>query len=300
MTGNLFDMQRFCTHDGPGIRTTLFFKGCPLRCAWCSNPESQRSSPQLLFHAHLCQGCGRCAEVCPHGAVTLAENRPEFHRERCVNCGTCARVCPHEARILSGRSVALDDVVEFVRQDWRYYMQSSGGVTCSGGEALTQPDFLRALFGRLHDELGYHTCLDTTAHAPWETLESVLPVTDLILLDIKHMDPAEHRRMTGADNTLILNNARKLGAAGFPVLIRVPLIPGFNDTPDNMRALGEFLAENRFHEVELMPYHSFGRSKYQALGRECPAFEGKPDVDGSVERLKAYGLNVFVHNTTTG
>lgn len=293
--GRVFDGQRFCTQDGPGIRTTIFFKGCPLRCAWCSNPESQTAEPQLMFHEHLCRACGRCAEVCPHGATTRNEGHLSFHRERCAGCGACARVCPHEARILSGRTVDVDKVVDFVRQDWRYYQQSGGGVTCSGGEALAQPDFLRELLTRLHDGLGYHTCLDTTAFAPWETLASVLPVTDLVLLDIKHMDGAEHKRMTGVDNTLILDNARRLGEAGFPTLIRVPLIPGFNDMPDNIRALGIFLTACRFHDVELMPYHTLGQSKYQALGRGHAPIAGTPDADGSARTLRNFGLNVLVH-----
>lgn len=291
-------MQRFCTQDGPGIRTTIFFQGCPLRCAWCSNPESQRAVPQLMFHAHLCRGCGRCAEVCPFGAIVRNEGHLSFRRERCRGCGACARACPHEARILSGRTVDVDEVVSFARQDWRHYQQSGGGVTCSGGEALAQPDFLSELLTLLHDGLGYHTCLDTTAFAPWETLASVLPVTDLILLDIKHMDGTEHARMTGVDNALILDNARRLGQAAFPTLIRVPLIPGFNDTPDNIRALGAFLTKCRFRDVELMPYHTLGQSKYRALGRDYAFMTGKPDADGSARALREYGLNVLVHDAS--
>lgn len=295
ITGHIFDMQRFCTHDGPGIRTTVFLKGCPLRCAWCSNPESQQSQPQLMFHENLCKGCGTCAEVCPSGAVSRKEGQLFFDRSLCTACGTCAEHCRHEARTITGRTVTLDEVVDFVRQDWRYYMESGGGVTCSGGEAMAQPEFLRALFTRLHDELGYHTCLDTTAYTSWETLASVLPVTSLILLDIKHMDSAEHRRMTGVDNTIILENARKLSSIDFPVIIRVPLIPGFNDTRENVSAMAGFLQELRFCNVELMPYHTFGKSKYAALGRVYVDIPGTPDVDNTVAVLKAHGLNVLVH-----
>jgi len=294
VTGHIFDIQRFCTHDGPGIRTTVFLKGCPLKCAWCSNPESQKAAPQILFHSNLCRGCGRCAEICLSGAISRKEGHLSFNRELCTNCGACAEICPSEARTLSGRTATVDEIVAFVRQDWRYYMESGGGITCSGGEALNQPEFLRNLFTRLHDELGYHTCLDTTAFTPWETLASILPVTSLILLDIKHMDTAEHKRMTGVDNTVILENAQRLSSMEFPVIIRVPLIPGFNDTKENILALAEFLQKLRFCHVELMPYHTFGKSKYQALGKTYNDIPGRPDVEGTVAELRAHGLNVLV------
>jgi pyruvate formate lyase activating enzyme len=221
-----------------------------------------------------------------------------FQREQCANCGACVAACAYDARVLAGRELTVDEGVQFARQDWHYYMHSNGGITCSGGEALAQPEFLRALFARMHDELGYHTCLDTTAHASWETLESALSVTDLILLDIKHMDSDRHKSMTGVGNTLILENAKALGKLHFPVLIRVPLIPRFNDTPDNVRQLGEFLEDCRFCDVELMPYHMFGSSKYTALGRHYANIQGKPDVHGTVAALKKFGLHVTVHGTS--
>ena len=248
-----------------------------------------------MFHERLCKGCGRCITACPSGAVFYDGARLVFQRGRCTGCGACAEVCAYDARTLAAWKLTVDEGVEFARQDWQYYMHSGGGITCSGGEALAQPDFLRELLTRLHEELGYHTCLDTTAHAPWEVLESVLPVTDLILLDIKHMDSNKHKSMTGVGNTLILENAKALGKLHFPVLIRVPLIPQFNDTPDNVRQLGEFLEDCRLNDVELMPYHVFGRSKYEALGREYTSFPGKPDIDGTVAALKKFGLNVVVH-----
>jgi len=293
---HIFDMQRFCTHDGPGIRTTVFFKGCPLNCLWCSNPESQKRAPQLLYYSALCKGCGRCAAVCPQGAAT-PQGQIGCDRSLCIGCGACAEVCPFEAKTLSGRTVSLEEIIEFVRQDWRYYLQTGGGITCSGGEALMQADFLKVLFARLHDELGYHTCLDTTGHAPWEKLEALLPSLDLILLDIKHMDSEEHARMTGVGNERILDNARRLGSLGFPVLIRVPLIPGYNDTEKNIRCMAEFLRDQHFSQVELMPYHKFGQSKYQALGQPFTTFEGKPDVETAESILRQHGLNVLVHST---
>lgn len=292
----IFDVQHFCTHDGPGIRTTIFFKGCPLSCAWCSNAESQRPEPQLMFFENLCAGCAECARTCPRDAVAMrGGTRPVFERERCDGCGLCASACPREARTLSGRMLGLDELVEEARKDWRYYMQSGGGVTCGGGEPLMQPKALRALLGVLHDDLGYHTCLDTSGFAAWNTLEAMLPVLDLVLLDIKHMDNAEHKRLTGADNGLILANARKLGASGFPVLIRMPLIPGYNDGEGNLENTGSFLMEQGFRNVELMPYHTLGQSKYEALGMAYRHFEGAPRVSEAVEILRRYGLDVAVH-----
>lgn len=287
-------MQRFCTHDGPGIRTTIFMKGCPLRCAWCSNPESQHAMPQTLYYGHLCKHCGKCVESCRHGAIRRENEAIVYDRSKCRDCGNCAAVCPYGARSHIGREATVEEIVDFARQDWRYYMQSGGGVTCGGGEALAQADFVGAIFKRLHDELGYHTCLDTSGHAPWEVLEPLLPVTDLILLDIKHMDSRSHKNLTGVDNGLILSNAERLGARRFPVIVRVPLIPGFNDHPVNICSLGKFLAKTGLNKVELMPYHTYGRSKYLALGREYDDFEGEPDVDGAVERLRRMGCDVTV------
>lgn len=293
--GQIFDLQRFCTHDGPGIRTTIFFKGCPLTCAWCSNPESQQLKPQLMFFEHLCKGCGRCLDACPNGAITVQEDSLVFNRAACTSCGSCAVVCPHESRTISGKTVTVDELVQAVRQDWQYYMEDEGGITASGGEALLQPAFLYELMLRLHDGLGYHTCLDTTACVPWPTLEKILPVLNLILLDIKHMDSAEHQRLTGIGNELILANARKLGEMEFPVLIRTPLIPGYNDTQANLEQMGEFLRQTGLCSVELMPYHKLGESKYQALGWPYNCVAGLPDTLNAVNTLTHYGLNVFAH-----
>lgn len=297
VNGRIFDMQRFCTHDGPGIRTTIFLKGCPLHCAWCSNPESQLPSPQLLFHANLCKGCGRCVEKCPSGAIRMKDGQLSFDRSLCTDCGACAQACRYEARTMSGRTVSVDEVVEFARKDWRYYLESDGGVTFGGGEALMQPDFLREMLLRLHDGLGYHTCLDTTGFTSWEIFSSLLSHLNLILLDIKHMDDAEHKRLTGVSNQQILKNAKKLGEIHFPVLIRVPLIPRYNDTPKNVRALGAFLQGCGLTKVEIMPYHTYGLSKYTALGKTYANISGKPDVEGTVAGLKSFGLDVMVHQS---
>jgi pyruvate formate lyase activating enzyme len=295
-SGVIFDIQHFSVHDGPGIRSTIFLKGCPLACKWCSNPESQSRKPQLLFFSHLCTACGACVEACPNRAVTLDDGTIRFHRSACTACGTCAAVCQQNARTLSGRIATVEEICTEVRQHWRIFAQSGGGITCGGGEALAQPAFLRTLLHNLHEELGFHTCLDTTAHAPWDVLESLLPSLDLILLDLKHMDGATHKKATGKANDLILQNAARLGEGGFPVVVRLPLIPSFNDTDDNAHALGGFMRDVGLRSLEILPYHEFSLTKYAALGRRFTAYPRTDLRLAPVESiLRSYGLDLTIH-----
>lgn len=294
--GTIFDIQKFSTQDGPGVRTTVFLKGCPLSCRWCSNPESQKSFPQIMHFANLCKKCGSCVEACPQKALRLEDAGPAVDRALCDACGRCAAVCPHAAWSLSGRKVTVQEICDEVREDWRIFMQSGGGITCGGGEALSQPSFLSSLLNALHDELGFHTCLDTSGYAPWQTLEALLPHLDMILLDVKHMASAKHKEATGVHNACILENARRLGQSHFPVIIRLPLIRGFNDDEANLRAMGSFLRETNLRSVEIMPYHDFGVSKYAALGLQYCSFP-PPDenVEDVADLLRRYDLEVVVH-----
>lgn len=295
-SGMIFDIQHFSLHDGPGIRSTIFFKGCPLSCRWCSNPESQSGKPQLLYYENLCVRCGACVEVCPQGALSLDEDGLHMRREACVACGACAPVCLQNARVISGRIMTVDEVCDEVRQHWRIFTQSGGGVTCGGGEALAQPEFLLSVLTRLHETHGFHTCLDTSGCAPWDALRRMLPQLDLILLDIKHMDSERHREAAGVGNELILRNARELGALQFPVVVRLPLIPRFNDTEENLHAMGAFLREIGLTLVEIMPYHEFGMSKYNALGRAyVPPQIKQPETEKARFILTQYNLNVLIH-----
>ncbi|MDR0576911.1 MAG: glycyl-radical enzyme activating protein [Candidatus Accumulibacter sp.] len=294
--GIVFDIQHFSLHDGPGVRSTVFLKGCPLSCLWCGNPESQDTRPQLMFFPHLCAACGACMKVCPRQAMTLGENGPRFDPGRCAACGSCVPHCLRGARSLSGKSMDVKEIGEEVRQHWRIFQQSGGGVTVSGGEPLAQKNFLHALLRELHDEAGLHTCLDTCAKAPWPVLEHLLPRLDLVLLDIKHMDDTAHRKWTGAGNTDIIANARKLAESSVDVLVRIPLIPDFNDSDESLSAFGKFLREIGLDRIEIMPYHTLGLSKYRALDKDYALSPGvKPRLDEAVDMLTGFGLEITVH-----
>lgn len=266
-TGWIFDIQGYSINDGPGIRTTVFFKGCPLTCWWCSNPESQEQSRQLLFLDSLCIKCHQCVLVCPTGATTVntADGTIKLDRSLCNACGLCVEVCPSEARVMSGRLVTVDEVLEVVKKDALFYRNSGGGVTASGGEPTSQPQFLLALF-RKCQESNIHTVLDTCGYVRWEILKEILEYTELVFFDIKHMVSAKHKEYTGVDNKLILENAKKIVALGKPIRIRIPLIPGFNDSAENISRTAHFVTKLGISEIDLLPYHQFGRNKYARLG----------------------------------
>ncbi|MEN3011142.1 MAG: glycyl-radical enzyme activating protein [Candidatus Bipolaricaulaceae bacterium] len=267
-TGIVFDIQRFSLHDGPGIRTTVFLKGCPLRCLWCHNPEGLSPKPELMFFDYKCLGCGTCARVCPEGALAQeAGAQPRLTREKCTGCGRCAEACPSGAWRLVGKTITVEELLSLLERDALLYDRSQGGVTFSGGEPLFQPDFLRAALAACK-ERRIHTAVDTSGYAPWDVFERIAPLTDLFLFDLKPMDEEAHRRYTGVSNRLIHANLRRLAELGRPVRVRVPLIPGITDTEENLQALLALLRElqGRILGVELLPYHDVAE-KYQRLGK---------------------------------
>ncbi|MFW6438320.1 MAG: glycyl-radical enzyme activating protein [Armatimonadota bacterium] len=268
MPARIADISRFSTHDGPGIRTTVFLKGCPLSCVWCHNPETISPTPEIGYVARKCIGCGECVRVCPQGAHRMENGAHVFERARCVACGACAEVCLGDALTFYGREMTAAEVLTIVLEDRTFYEQSGGGLTLSGGEPLLQADFCAELLGMAKRE-GLHTAVDTCGAGPWEAFEQVLPLTDLFLYDLKQTDPALHRKYTGADNALILQNLRRLSEAGAAIEIRIPVIPGVNDDErfrEEADALLSGLAGIR--AVKRLPYNPYARSKHEAVGRE--------------------------------
>lgn len=269
MTGRIVDIKRFAVHDGPGIRSTVFFKGCTLHCRWCHNPESIHAGPELGLIAAKCVSCGDCVPACPRHAHSItAEGRHLIDRQLCTSCGQCIDSCYRQALELYGQEMSPDDVAAVIREDRAFYESSKGGATLSGGEPLLQSDFCVELLALLRQD-GLHCAVDTCGNVPWTAFEKVIPLTDLFLYDLKHMDSAKHREGTGAGNELILDNLRRLAECGRPIEIRMPIIPGYNDDEAGIRQAGAFLAAlPNINAVKVLGYHSLARSKYLAIGRE--------------------------------
>ena len=297
MKGRIFDIKKFAVHDGPGIRTTVFFKGCPLKCWWCHNPESIRPKPELVLFENKCIHCNECFQVCPQEAhEKLPDGSRVYHQELCTLCGECVEVCYAEALVMEGRDVTVDEVMVELRKDIPFYENSGGGITLSGGEPTLQREFILELLKQCKAE-GLHTAMDTSGQAQWKTFEKLLPYVDLILYDLKHMDHVEHKNHTGVSNELIHENLKKIDVCGIPIEVRIPIIPGINDAKENILRSTKFLTEiKNITRVELLPYHNLGKSKYVRLGMEYQLNDleptGKEQMNEITEWMRPSGLEV--------
>ena len=271
MKATIFDIERNSFVDGPGIRTTVFFKGCNLKCAWCHNPESQSTKPQMMFYENKCMGCGKCKNVCKN--------------ETCTLCGKCTVYCPADARKVCGKEYTVEEVFSEIIKDKAFYENSSGGVTFSGGECMLQMDFLIKILKQCKEN-GIHTAVDTAGHIPFQSFEKILPYTDLFLYDIKILDSQKHKKYTGVGNELILENLKKLFKSKAKIWIRIPIISDINDSVEEMQKIKDFLDENgKPEKIELLPYHAMGENKYAAIEKEAQRFT-PPDND-MLNKLKA-------------
>ena len=265
LEGVVFNIQRYSIDDGPGVRSTVFMKGCPLTCLWCSNPESQCMQPELTYRYTSCKKCGTCVKVCPAGAITLDDDGVHVDREKCTLCQECVKNCIPEALSISGDKMTVDEVFNIVKKDADYYDVSGGGVTASGGEILSQADFVAELFKRCR-EAGFHTNADTSGFGDPAALEKILEYSDLVFFDLKHMDPQKHKEYAGVSNELIIKNLELVAKKGVPVVIRVPLIPGYNDSEENLHALARTVHDIVPQAtVNVLPYHRYGANKYRMI-----------------------------------
>lgn len=285
----VFDIQRFSVHDGPGIRTTVFLKGCPLRCKWCANPESQRQNPEILLRNTRCDQCGECVKACPLSAIVLEESNIRLDRDRCDCCMKCVDVCLTGAISRAGEIKTVEEIVIEAEKDKVFYNNSGGGVTISGGEPLFQPEFTYALLKALKEK-SLHTALDTCGYAKWDVLDKILDYTDLALFDIKHIENEAHHAGTGFGNSLIFENLERTLEKNKKVWVRIPIIPGFNDSEKHVTELAEYFLKRPVEKITLLAYHELGRNKWEFLGLENPM----PELPGLKEEELSHLRDIFV------
>jgi len=303
------NVQGYSIQDGPGIRTTVFIKGCPLRCTWCHNPECIHPYPEIYYKKMKCTQCGKCYEVCPEGAIyppiPPSEAQQEdskyrkINRDLCTRCMKCVEVCLYEALTIIGEPWSVEKVAKEAERDYSFYLNSGGGVTISGGEVTTQTDWALDILKELRG-LGIHTCVDTCAYCNWEELEKLLGKTDLFLVDVKHMDPEKHKASTGVSNELIFENIRRLAEAGASIRLRLPIVPDFNDSPENIEEVAKFATSlgSSLEGIDLLPFHNYCASKYEWLGMDWEytsimSLDTK-DIASLEDILKSHGLETTI------
>ena len=301
LTGLINDFQRFSIHDGPGIRTIVFMKGCPLHCSWCANPETISSRPEIMLIPHNCIGCGKCLQVCPVHCLRESNERiTTLDRNSCLlpSCSACQQVCYANAINISGRYMTVDEVMTEVMRDSEFYERTGGGVTFSGGEPFAQPGFLMEL-ARSAKAGNLHTAVETCGYVSWNILSPILAFLDMVLFDIKHMDPEMHQQGTGANNQLILANLKRIAATGMPLRIRLPLVPGFNDSVENVRETASFIATfSNLEALDILPYHRMGEPKWGQLDQSYALHDVKPHtlehLNEMADIAREYGIPVTI------
>ncbi|MBB5263038.1 pyruvate formate lyase activating enzyme [Catenibacillus scindens] len=296
----VFDIQPYSIHDGPGIRTTVFLKGCPLRCLWCHNPESNEYYPQLMYYGVKCVGCGACVSSCPSQAITYVDGKVKTDRKLCKNCGVCVQSCLYKAREITGKDMSVEEVYEKVLSDKMFFDHSGGGITVSGGEPLVHSEFVGELLEKCHRN-GIHTAIETCGYAAKEGIKKALKYADLVLYDLKAMDPGLHEKLTGRDNSIILDNCKMiLHEMKKNMVIRIPVIPECNDTRENLEATAKFVKNNLGSDIpiHLLPFHLLGDSKLDSLESSKKRLDIQPPSDAAMEKIKIFmeslGVNVQI------